>query len=102
MIVALSDHRMDEGDVVGAGRKIRQQIADPESALTPALKAPRAFHKIAGLAKKRIVFAFSSKRLAMIFLKIRLMIERIDVAHATGGEDVHHSLGFRPKVRWFG
>ena len=56
-------------------------------------------------AEERVELAFAEQRLAVVLLKVRFVIERIDMADTTEGEDVDDTLGpggeMRPRGRGF-
>ena len=99
MIVTFSNHRVDETDVVHAASEMRKERADPVPALAMTAKFIRALHYFAGLAEKAFVLPLSFQRFTVKLLQSRLVVERVNMAHAARAKDLNDTAGARREVR---
>src|SRR5262249_35051300 len=91
-------HRVDEGHVVNACRQVRQQVADPASAVSPLMKSKRAFHQVARLTEEGVELSFAGQGLAMMFDEVGLVVERVNMTYAACTEDLNRSFGLGGKM----
>jgi hypothetical protein len=99
VVVAFGNHRVDEGDIVNAGGEVREERTDPMARLTVAAEFKWAFHHLSRLAEKAFVLSFAFESFAVEFCEVRLVIEGVDVAHATGAKDLDDATGAGREVR---
>jgi len=72
---------------------------DPFAALTHPRELPRRLHQVAVLALERRRIRESRKRLAVVLLEIRLVVETIDVRNAARAENLQHTLRLGLEMR---
>ncbi len=99
---ALALHRVNEAHLVHALGKFREEIADPATALTVLSEGPIAALAIAGLRSEEGEFAISIEGLALALREFRLVVEGVQMTHATGAKDLDNSLrrgGVMAKLR---
>ena len=100
MIAGAGHHRADDGQLIGALGQMREQLGDPQAALASLLESPMALVQQTHLAKEDVGLFAARKRLAMIFLEGRFVIERIDLAESAGEKDLNRPLRLRRMVGW--
>ncbi len=101
VIDSVAYHGANHAKIVDAGADIRKQVAHCNPALPILLVRPLRFQQAADAVFSKGESALEWDRLAIVFLKARLGVERVDA----GGSAVHvkedDALGLRREVRRF-
>ena len=98
MRVALAGERVNEGDVVGELRQVRDQVRDHLPCLTAWTKFILGPGEIAGRSLERHGGS-AGKRLPIVLDQLRLVVPSLELTHGPGAENNDDVLGFRRKVR---
>ena len=97
--VRLGRHRVDEAQVVGQLRQVRQQIGDHLARLPARLEFPVRLHEVAVLALKGDELVPPGHRLAVALDQLRLVIPRVQMAQRAGAKDHQHILRLGREMR---
>ena len=94
---------VDEREVVDVLRDMRKEIRDVATRLTVLLKPERASHTLVRKGQSTLKLALESPEcrdaLAVKLVESRLVIERVDVTHATLHEKKYAVLRLAPEMR---
>src|SRR6266404_1165013 len=90
---------MNEGHIVRAGAEVRDEIADPFSALAVLSPVPGTFHHCPRIALEQFHFAAGFKFFSAAFDQLRLVIERVTLAGCSRHEQLHHAFGSGPMMQ---
>src|SRR5262249_30889086 len=96
---AIADHGAKDAQIVGVPGDVREQLAHGKSTLAVAANLPRRLQKAACRAFRERQRALERQRLAVIAIKERLGIERVQMRWAAVHEHEDHALGPRGKMR---
>ena len=83
-------HRMEEGDRVDMLGQAREEIAYPAAALPVLPERPGRRHALPRPRGEELELPIGVKRHAGTTGKLRLVVERVDVAHPPRTEDLDH------------
>ena len=86
-------HRVNERQFVGMFTQSGEQLAHPATRLAVLLELPKAFAVIARVAGERLFAEFAVERLAVSLFQLGTIVKGVDLAHATGAEDLNHRFG---------
>ena len=86
---------MNEGHIVRTGAEVRDEVADPFSALAVLFPVPGTFHYRAGIALKQFHFAAGLKFFSAAFDEFGLVSERVTLAGCARHEQLDDAFGFR-------
>jgi hypothetical protein len=84
-------HAVEEAEVIGVPREVREEFRDGETAFAPWLKLPRALHD-------RTPVNF----LSVVVGELRLVVESVHVRRASAHAGEDHPLGSPREVRILG
>src|SRR6266436_287745 len=84
---------MNEGDIVGTGAEVRDEVADPFAALAVLFPVPGTFHHRARIALEQLHFATGFKFFSAAFDELGFVIERITLAGRSRHEQLHDAFG---------
>ena len=88
-------HRVQEGDVVDAGRHVREEVGDPLAALSVLLEVPLGPDDHALALGTATTPGLDFDGLAIQRVELRLVVEGIDLAGSAVHEQEDHGLGPR-------
>ena len=89
-------HGTDDGQLVGAGGDVREQLADGHAGFAMGLELPGAFQPLAIAARRGVLGV--GERLAVKVRQLGLGVEGIDMRDAAVHETEDDVLGPRPEV----
>ena len=96
--IGLRRQRMDEAKVINPLGQVGQEIGDELARLSPRPERPGALVQCAVLALERDQRFRSGHRLTVPLDQLWLVIERVEMAHGAGAEDMHNVFGPGRKV----
>ena len=93
----LRGERVDEANVVSQPREMWHEVGNHLAALTAWFEVPERFCETADGAFKRHLRRIR-RHFPVLFIELRLVVERIEVADRSGAEDQQHLLRLRRKM----
>ena len=99
VISRVGDHRANHRQLIGDTGNVREEVRNPDAALAALLELPVVLPNEADLSEERLGLLGRRERLAVILLKQRLVVKRIEVTHPTAQEDMNYALALRRKMR---
>jgi hypothetical protein len=93
MAIALAMHRVQHANIVDDRSKMREQLANPRSALTVLLKRKSWLDQKTIVLSRLIQPSGSCNRFAVIGYQLRPMIEGVDMRRTTRRVQKDHSVG---------
>ena len=84
---------MNERHIVRTGAEVRDEIADPFTALAVLFPVPGTFHYRARIALEQFHFAAGFKFFSAAFNELGFVIERITLAGCARHEQLHDAFG---------
>ena len=95
----LADEVVDERHVVDTGAQVGHDFRERFARLAIRLELPDRLHPRAEAILERLDRLAEIRRLAVVFLERRLVVEQIDVAGGPPHEELHHAFGARREIR---
>jgi hypothetical protein len=89
---------MYEGHLIDLAGELREEVAQPASALSVLSERPVAALAVAGLGGEELLLAVRVEGFALTFRQLGLVVLGIDVAQAARAEDLDDRLGLRRMV----
>ena len=106
MVERLGVHRADQGDVVGAGRQVRQEVGQLHAALAVLRELARAAHQTGALlldeGEADVLGHRLGQLLAVQLVELGLGVEEVDLAGSAFEIDADARLGLGGEVRGLG
>ena len=99
VIGALAVHRADDRQLIGHLGDLGKQVGDPKTTRASLMKRPIRLAKPAHLAEEEVGLLVGLERLAVRGNQLRLVVERIEMAHPADDADLHAALRLGSEMR---